>query len=89
MGSTPAEPAARYAIADPVAHLPIGVPIQAVHSREDETAPFGLSQTYVAAAVATGDPAELHETSGDHFAIITPGTPAYETCRQLLEELLS
>lgn len=88
MGSTPEECADRYRTADPVARLPIRVPIHAVHSREDEAIPFRLSETYVGAAVAAGDPAQLHETSGDHFAIITPGMPAYETCRQLVKEVL-
>ncbi len=88
MGSTPVEQAAHYAMADPIAHLPVGVPIHAVHSREDESVPFGISQAYVAAAVAAGDPAELHETSGDHFAIITPGMAAYATSRSLIEKLL-
>lgn len=87
MGSNPAECADRYRTADPVAHLPIRVPIHAVHSREDETAPFRLSEAYVSAALAAGDPAKLHETAGDHFAIITPGSPAYETCRRLVQEL--
>ncbi|SEE33278.1 Acetyl esterase/lipase [Arthrobacter alpinus] len=88
MGSTPAEQAAHYTVADPIAHLPVGVPIHAVHSSEDESVPFGISQAYVAAAVSAGDPAELHETSGDHLAIITPGTAAYETSRLLIEKLL-
>lgn len=88
MGSTPFQRADRYLIADPVAQLPIGVPIHAVHSREDDAAPFSLSETYVAAAAAAGDPATLHEASGDHFAVITPGTAAYGMCRQLVEDLL-
>ena len=88
MGSTPVEHAGRYRTADPIAHLPVRIPIHAVHSREDETAPFRLSETYVAAAVAAGDPAKLYETSGDHFAVITPGMAAFETCRQLVEEML-
>jgi hypothetical protein len=50
--------------------------------------PFELSEAYVAAAQQAGDPAELHETSGDHFALITPGNEAYETCRALLARLL-
>lgn len=88
MGSTPLEQADRFLIADPMAHLPIGVPIHAVHSRQDGAAPFSLSTAYVAAAAAAGDPATLHETSGDHFAVITPGTAAYGICRQLVEDML-
>lgn len=89
MGSAPAEQGDRHPIADPFAHLPIGVPVHAVHSRRDDAAPFRLSEAYVAAAVAAGDPAKLHVTTGDHLAIITPGAAAYEICRQLVEELLA
>ncbi|KHL02758.1 alpha/beta hydrolase family protein [Sinomonas humi] len=77
-----------YALADPMRRLPTGVPVLAVHSRDDEAVPFELSEAYVAAAQAAGDPAELHETVGDHSALITPGEEAYETCRALLGRLL-
>ncbi|WP_171041434.1 alpha/beta hydrolase family protein [Sinomonas susongensis] len=77
-----------YALADPMRRLPTGVPVLAVHSREDAAVPFELSEAYVAAALRAGDPAELHETAGDHFAPITPGAEAYETCRDLLARLL-
>lgn len=88
MGSTPLVHSDRYLVADPMRHLPIDVPLHAVHSREDDAAPFSLSEAYVAAAAAAGDPAKLHETTGDHFALITPGTAAYGICRQLIEEML-
>jgi acetyl esterase/lipase len=88
MGGPESELAEEYALADPMRRLPTGVPVLAVHSREDEAVPFELSEAYVSAARAAGDPAELHETSGDHFALITPGAEAYETCRALLARLL-
>jgi fermentation-respiration switch protein FrsA (DUF1100 family) len=88
MGGTESEHPEEYALADPMRRLPTGVPVLAVHSRADEAVPFELSEEYVAAAREAGDPAELHETSGDHFAVITPGTEAYETCRTLLAGLL-
>jgi dipeptidyl aminopeptidase/acylaminoacyl peptidase len=88
MGGPESEHAEEYALADPMRRLPTGVPVLAVHSRDDEAVPFELSEAYVSAALAAGDPAELHETSGDHFALITPGAEAYETCRALLARLL-
>lgn len=88
MGGPESEHAEEYALADPMHRLPTGVPVLAVHSRDDEAVPFELSEAYVSAALAAGDPAELHETSGDHFALITPGAEAYETCRALLARLL-
>lgn len=88
MGGPESEHPDEYALADPMRRLPTGVPVFAVHSRTDEAVPFELSEAYVAAAQQAGDPAELHETSGDHFALITPGNEAYETCRALLARLL-
>ncbi|WP_407695387.1 alpha/beta hydrolase [Sinomonas albida] len=88
MGGPESERPAEYALADPMRRLPIGVPVHAVHSRADEDAPFELSRRYVEAAREAGDPAELHETAGDHFALITPGEEAYETCRALVARLL-
>jgi acetyl esterase/lipase len=77
-----------FAVADPMRALPIGVPVHAVHSRTDDAVPFALSADYVAAARAAGDPAVLHETTGDHFAVIDPAHEAYALCRRLVEDLL-
>ncbi|MDP9884474.1 acetyl esterase/lipase [Sinomonas atrocyanea] len=83
-----AELAAAFAVADPMHALPIGVPVHAVHSLEDDAVPFALSEGYVAAARAAGDPAVLHVTSGDHMAVIDPAHEAYRLCRGLVEDLL-
>ena len=88
MGGPESEHPREYALADPMRRLPVGVPVHAVHSRADEDVPFELSERYVAAAREAGDPAELHEATGDHFALITPGEGAYETCRALVVRLL-
>jgi len=87
-GSSDALPDA-FVLADPLQALPIGTPVHAVHSRSDAHVPFDLSAGYVAAARAAGDPAELHEATGDHFAVIDPAQPAYRACRDLLERLLA
>ncbi|AMM34546.1 lipase/esterase [Sinomonas atrocyanea] len=83
-----AELAQAFRLADPMCALPIGVPVHAVHSRDDDAVPFALSEAYVAAARAAGDPAVLHVTSGDHMAVIDPAHEAYRLCRSLAEELL-
>ncbi|NKX56414.1 alpha/beta hydrolase [Arthrobacter mobilis] len=88
MGGTPDELGEAYTLADPARSLPIGTVVHAVHSREDTAVPFALSARYVEAARAAGDPAELHEVAGDHFAVIDPAQQAYRTCRELLERLL-
>lgn len=77
-----------FAVADPMRALPIGVPVHAVHSRADDAVPFALSEQYVAAARAAGDPAVVHETTGDHFAVIDPAHEAYRLCRRLVGSLL-
>ncbi|WP_433875241.1 alpha/beta hydrolase family protein [Sinomonas atrocyanea] len=83
------EMALSFGLADPMRALPIGVPVHAVHSRADEAVPFALSADYVAAAQAAGDPAVLHETTGDHFAVIDPAHEAYALCRRLVGDLLA
>ncbi|GAB3272939.1 alpha/beta hydrolase [Sinomonas notoginsengisoli] len=82
------ELARAFTLADPMRALPIGVPVHAVHSRADDAVPFALSADYVAAAQAAGDPAVLHHTTGDHFAVIDPAHEAYRLCRRLVGELL-
>ncbi|PPK93789.1 acetyl esterase/lipase [Kineococcus xinjiangensis] len=88
LGGAPGELPGPYALADPMRALPISTPVHAVHSRSDGAVPFALSADYVEAARRAGDPAELHETGGDHFAVITPGAQAHGLCRDLLLRLL-
>jgi acetyl esterase/lipase len=88
MGGTSAELEGPFELADPTRALPIGVPVHAVHSRADDLVPFMISAEYVTRARAAGDPAELHEVTGDHFSVIDPAQDAYRVCRDLLERLL-
>lgn len=75
----------RYAVASPLARLPLGLPVTCVHGDADTTVPLNQSETYVAAATAAGDPAELVVlTRVDHFALIDPATPAWAACRDAL-----
>ncbi len=68
----------RYALADPMTAVPLEVPVYAVHGTEDTTVPPGQSEAYVAAATGAGATAELVRVPGDHFAVITPGSEAWE-----------
>ncbi|WP_240792943.1 alpha/beta hydrolase [Arthrobacter crystallopoietes] len=88
MGGTSDEIPPAFDVADPLKALPIGVPVFAVHSREDADVPFEQSANYAHIALAAGDPVELHEVTGDHFDIINPSHEAYRRCRDLLERLL-
>lgn len=79
LGGTPASVPERYATADPIAQVPLPVPVLCVHSRADQAVPFAQSTAYVAAARAAGATANLTEVQGDHFALIDPRSAAWMT----------
>lgn len=79
VGGMPDDVPERYATADPVAHLPLGVPLRAVHARADDRVPFAVSETYVAAARAAGDDATLVDVPGDHMTLVDPTHPSWPT----------
>lgn len=89
MGGGPDARAGDYALASPQALLPFGVPSVCVHGAADTIVPLRQSEAFVAAARAAGDDAELRVVEGDHFAPITPGTPAWAACTEALAELLA
>jgi acetyl esterase/lipase len=81
----PAEVPQTYALADPFAHLPLGVPQLLVHGDRDDRVPAQLSRQWTARSRETGDRCELMVLPGvDHFALIDPATDAWrETARRL------
>lgn len=64
LGGLPDEHPDRYLIASPIKHLPIDIPVTAMHGTADKTVDPEQSSTYVAAATAAGDPATLHLLDG-------------------------
>ncbi len=50
MGGPPAQLPDEYRLADPMAAVPLPVPVLCVHGRADENVPFAQSADYVAAA---------------------------------------
>jgi len=62
----------RYDEASPIERLPLGVPTLCVHASGDVNVPISQSETFVAAAQAAGDEAELSTVEGDHFVVIDP-----------------
>jgi acetyl esterase/lipase len=83
LGGTPQQVPDRYAAADPMRLLPLGVPTLLVHGDEDETVPVARSRRYVDAASAAGDEAELIEPSpGGHRVYIDPRSGAWQSAAE-------
>lgn len=89
MGGMPSEHPDRYRLADPMVAVPIAAPVLCVHSRVDDRVPFEYSVDYVATAARAGGTATLHETAGDHFALIDPGSPDWTAVVDALPRLMS
>jgi acetyl esterase/lipase len=97
LGGGPDEVPDRYALASPIARLPLGVPVVCVHGTADTNVPIRQSERFVAAAgeaarsaggAHTGS-AELVTLPGaDHFAVIDPATDAWRACREAADRLL-
>lgn len=89
VGAGPDEAPDRYVLADPVAHLPLRVPVRAVHAPDDDRVPFAISRAYVDLARAAGDDAALVEVPGDHFTLVDPSHPTWHTIYGQVAELLA
>jgi acetyl esterase/lipase len=84
LGGSPAEVPERYALASPIARVPIGVPVVCVHGTDDANVPLRQSERFTA---ASGD--RLVTLPGaDHFALIDPSTDAWRACRTAVDSLL-
>ena len=81
LGGGPDELPERYAVADPLALLPTGVPTACVHAAGDDLVPIGQSETYVAAA---GPVARLVRVPGAHFEHLDPASAACAAMRGAL-----
>ncbi len=80
MGGGPEELPERYAIADPMAHVPLSIPVLLVHGTADETVSVELSRQYESAERAAGGTVELVEIEGEagrHRAHIDPRGEAW------------
>lgn len=89
MGGGPGQRPEAYALASPLARLPLGIPSVCVHGRADGNVPFSQSERFVAAATQAGDPSELFAFEGDHFDPITVGTTGWTRCVEALTTLLA
>lgn len=89
VGGTPDEVPDSYRAADPLAGVPLAVPVLCVHARADDTVPIAQSESYLAAATAAGAAASLHVVPGDHFTVIDPTHRSWTVVRDALPFLLS
>ena len=88
IGGAPGEHPDRYAVADPLSQVPIPAAVRCVHAQADDRVPFAQSVTYVAAAQAVGQDAQLREVVGDHFSIADAAAPTWPAVIKALEELM-
>jgi acetyl esterase/lipase len=80
MGGGPDERPERYAIADPLAHVPLPLPVLLVHGTDDATVSVRRSRNYLAAARALGGDVELIEiagAAGSHRSHVDPASASW------------
>ena len=86
MGGPPDVHPDRWALADPIAQVPLEVPVLLVHTQDDATVAIRQSRVYAEAAKAQGGDCTLVELpSGGHRAPIDPSTPAWHVTAGWLE----
>ncbi|MFI9415195.1 alpha/beta hydrolase family protein [Nocardia gamkensis] len=82
LGGSPSEVPDRYQLASPIAHLPTGLHITAIHGDADRVVSLEQSRRYITAAVRAGNTAELHVLHQTGHAEFTAATsPAWTTAR--------
>lgn len=84
LGGSPSDVPARWAQADPIRRIPLGVPVALVHGMRDGTVAVQRSREYAQAAEAAGAPVTLIETQGDHRDLIDPSSAAWRTAADWL-----
>jgi acetyl esterase/lipase len=89
LGGGPTEAPERYAAADPLALLPLGVAMAIGHGDRDVVVPIELSRRFADAARAAGDSMTLHEWPGvDHFDIIDPESAIWPVVVTVFQQLV-
>ena len=78
---------AAYTAADPMAQIPLPVPVRCIHGIDDDIVPINQSIGYVERASAAGADADLVRVEGDHFVVIDPSSQAWVRTLKILEAL--
>lgn len=87
LGGDPGHVPHRYAVADPMAQVPIRAAVRCVHARDDDRVPFAQSAGYARAAQAAGQDADLLEVGGDHFSVADTSAASWPVVIKALEDL--
>lgn len=89
LGGRPAQVPDRYALASPIARLPLGVAQLVVHGERDRHVPVDMSVRYADAARSAGDDdVNLLTSAGvDHMSLIDPGCPVWPAVVDWLRRL--
>jgi len=87
MGGSPDRLPTAYSQASPIARVPLHIPSVCVHGTSDTNVPIRQSERFVAAALQAGDASELQRFAGNHFDLITVGTPAWTLCTDAIARL--
>jgi pimeloyl-ACP methyl ester carboxylesterase len=90
LGGTPEQVPERFAAADPMRLVPLGVPTLLVHGPDDETVPGLRSRRYAEAAAAAGDDVTLIEpVPGGHRVHIDPRSEAWRVAAEWIAAVRS
>ncbi|MFI6041757.1 alpha/beta hydrolase family protein [Nocardia sp. NPDC051321] len=82
LGGRPADVPDRYQMASPIAHLPTGIRISALHGSRDHVVSPEQSRRYVAAAQRAGETADLRILDGvGHGEFADATSPAWDAAR--------
>ena len=90
MGGGPDELPDRYALADPIALVPLAIPVLLVHGSDDATVSVRRSRNYAEAARARGASVELVEIPGEagsHRSHVFSGSASFAAVLGWLEAL--
>jgi acetyl esterase/lipase len=90
LGGTPEQVPERFAAADPMRLVPLGVPTLLVHGADDETVPLLRSRRYLEAARQAGDEVSLIESvPGGHRIHIDPRSDAWRAAAEWIAAVRS
>jgi len=87
VGGPPSAVPERYAVADPTALLPLGIPVLVVTGSDDVIVPSSQSRDFAAAARKAGDDVRLEVVAGEgHFEHLDPRSGVWKVLRNWLDE---